>query len=143
MSTTSYQMLNPPYRVLLGPGPSKIHSRVYRAMQAPIVGHLDPYFISIMEDTMALLRSVFQTKNEMTFPISGSGSAGMEAGFSNFLEPGDVAIIGVGGLFGERMVDNAQRCGAEVIPVTTEWGHIIEPEAIEAACKKQKKVKLR
>lgn len=142
MPDIPYQHLNPPYRVLLGPGPSNIHPRVQQAMLAPMVGHLDPYFVTIMEDTMNLLRSLFQTKNQLTFPISGTGSAGMEASFCNFLEPGDVAVIGVNGLFGERMVDNALRCGAEVVQVAAEWGKIIEPEAIEAALKARKRVKL-
>ena len=142
MADISYQELNPPYRILLGPGPSNIHPRVQMAMLAPMVGHLDPYFITIMEDTMQLLHILFQTKNELTFPISGTGSAGMEASFDNFLEPGDVAVIGVNGLFGERMVDNALRCGAEVIQVSAEWGKVIEPEAIAAALKAHKKVKL-
>jgi len=142
MSNISYQQLNPPYRILLGPGPSNIHPRVQQAMLAPLVGHLDPYFISVMEDTMSLLRTTFRTENALTFPISGTGSAGMDTSLYNFLEPGDVAIIGVNGLFGERMVDTAQRCGAEVIPVPAEWGKIIEPEAIEAALKTQKKVKV-
>jgi len=115
MSDISHQYLNPPERILMGPGPSNIHPRIQRAMLAPIVGHLDPYFITIMEDTMDLLRALFRTKNELTLPISGTGSAGMEASFCNFLEPGDVAVIGVNGLFGERMVDNASRCGAKVI----------------------------
>jgi len=110
-------------------------------MAAPIVGHLDPYFLTIMEDTMDLLRTVFRTKNKLTIPISGTGSAGMEASFCNFLEPGDIAVIGVNGLFGERMVDNALRCGAKVIQVASEWGRIIEPEAIEAALKAQRRVK--
>ena len=142
MSDISHQDLNPPYRVLLGPGPSNIHPRVQRAMLAPIVGHLDPYFITLMEDTMELLRTVFRTKNKLTFPISGTGSAGMEASFCNFLEPGDVAVIGVNGLFGERMADNAMRCGAEVVQVSAEWGRIIDPEAIETVLKAQKHVKL-
>jgi alanine-glyoxylate transaminase/serine-glyoxylate transaminase/serine-pyruvate transaminase len=142
MSDIPYQSLNPPYRILLGPGPSNIHPRVQIAMLAPLVGHLDPYFITIMEDTMHLLRALFRTKNELTFPISGTGSAGMEASFCNFLEPGDTAVIGVNGLFGERMVDNALRCGAEVIQVSAEWGRVIEPEVIEAALKAQKQVKL-
>ena len=111
-------------------------------MLKPILGYLDPYFVTVMDDTMQLLRYLFRTKNQLTFPISGTGSAGMEAGFDNFLEPGDVAVIGVNGFFGERMVENALRCGAEVIPVTAEWGRIVESEAIEAALKAQKKVKL-
>jgi alanine-glyoxylate transaminase/serine-glyoxylate transaminase/serine-pyruvate transaminase len=133
---------NPPERILMGPGPSNIHPRVQSAMMAPMLGHLDPYFVTVMEDTMELLRATFRTGNELTFPVSGTGSAGMETGFCNFLEPGDVAVVGVNCLFGERMVDNAQRCGAEVIPVSAEWGRIIETEAIEAALKAQKKVKL-
>jgi len=142
MSDTSHHQLNPPNRILLGPGPSNIHPRVQMAMLAPIVGHLDPYFLTIMEDTEKLLRSVFRTQNQLTFPISGTGSAGMEASFSNFLEPGDVAVIGVHGFFGERMGEIALRCGAKVVQVPAEWGRIIEPEAIEAALKAEKKVKL-
>jgi alanine-glyoxylate transaminase/serine-glyoxylate transaminase/serine-pyruvate transaminase len=111
-------------------------------MAAPMVGHLDPYFVKIMDDTVDLLRYLFRTQNRLTFPISGTGSAGMEASFCNFLEPGDTVVIGVNGVFGERMVDNAARCGAEVIPVTAEWGKIVAPEAIEAALKSRKKVKM-
>jgi len=111
-------------------------------MMAPIVGHLDPYFLTIMEDTMNLLRSLFRTENNLTIPMSGTGSAGMETGLCNFLEPGDIAVIGVNGLFGERMVDCATRIGAKVVRVDAEWGQIIEPEAIEAALKAQKRVKL-
>lgn len=142
MAEKSYLSLNPPNRILLGPGPSNIHPRVQMAMLAPMIGHLDPYFVTIMEDTTRMLRKVFRTQNELTFPISGTGSAGMEAGFDNFLEPGDIAIIGSCGLFGDRMIDNAQRTGADVIPVNAGWGNIIEPEAIEKALKSQKKVKL-
>lgn len=142
MASIPHQALTPPIRTLLGPGPSSIHPRVQMAMSAPLVGHLDPYFTSLMDDTVALLRYVFRTKNRLTFPVSGTGSAGMEAAFDNFLEPGDVAVIGVNGLFGERMVDNAERTGATVIPVTADWGKIIHPEDIEKALKSQKKVKL-
>ena len=142
MTAVSYQHLNPPLRILLGPGPSNVHPRVQQAMAAPMVGHLDPYFVKIMDDTVELLRYLFRTQNRLTFPISGTGSAGMEASFCNFLETGDTVIIGVNGVFGERMVDNAARCGAEVIPVTAEWGKIVAPEAIEAALKSRKKVKM-
>ncbi len=142
MSDIAYQELNPPSRVLMGPGPSNIHSRVQMAMLAPIVGHLDPYFITIMEDTMNLLRALFQTENTLTFPVSGTGSAGMETAFCNFLEPGDVAVIGVNGFFGERMAEMALRSGAEVVQISAEWGRIVEPEAIEATLKAQKRVKL-
>ena len=142
MPSISYKKLTPPQRILLGPGPSNIHPRVQMAMLSPIVGHLDPYFITIMEDTMSLLRNLFITENRLTFPISGTGSAGMEASLCNFLEPGDSAVIGVNGLFGERMVDIARRCGAKVTPVTAEWGRIIEPEAIKDALQQEKRVKL-
>ncbi len=142
MSEFTYQQLNVPYRTLLGPGPSNLHPRVQAAMMSSMLGHLDPYFISIMEDTMKLLRYCFQTKNELTFPVSGTGSAGMEASLVNFLEPGDVAVIANNGYFGERIVEIASRCGAKVIPLNTEWGNIIEPESIEAALKSEKKIKL-
>jgi len=142
MSDISYLNLNPPNRVLLAPGPSNLPPRVQRALIAPLVGHLDPYFVQVMEDTVKLLRTVFRTQNNFTIPISGTGSAGMNASFCNFLEPGDVAVIGVNGFFAERMVDNAQRTGAKVVTVPAEWGKIIEPDALEAALKAEKKVKL-
>jgi len=142
MSGISYLNLKAPDRILLGPGPSNVHPRVQQAMLEPIVGYLDPYCLTIMDDDVNLLRFLFQTKNELTLPISGTGSSGMEASFINFLEPGDIAIIGVNGIFGERMVNIAQRCGATVVQVSAEWGQIIEPEAIEAVLKTQKRVKL-
>ena len=126
----------------MGPGPSNVHPRVLQAMAAPVVGHLDPYFQAVMDDTMAQLKDLFRTQNKLTFPVSGTGSAGMEASFCNFIEPGDVAIVANNGLFGERMVDNAQRLGADVVPLNAEWGNIIQPEAVEAALKSKKKVKL-
>jgi len=142
MPDISYQKLKPPNRILLGPGPSNVHPRVQRAMTEPLLGYLDPYFLTIMDDIMNLLRFLFRTKNELTFPISATGMAGMEASFCNFLERGDVAVIGVNGFFGERMVENARRCGADVIPLNTEWGRIVEPEAIEAALKSRPRIKL-
>ena len=142
MPEMSYQELKPPRRILLGPGPSNVHPRVQQAMTAPLLGYMDPYFFTIMDDIMKLLRFLFRTENELTFPISATGMAGMEAGFGNFLEQGDTAVIGVNGFFGERMVNNALRFGANVIQLNAEWGRIIEPEVIEAALKSQKKVKL-
>jgi len=142
MPEMSYQELKPPRRILLGPGPSNIHPRVQQAMMAPLLGHMDPYFFTVMDDIMKLLRFLFRTENELTFPISATGSAGMEASFGNFLEQGDVAVIGVNGFFGERMVDNASRYGADVVQLNAEWGRIIEPEVIEAALKSRKQVKL-
>lgn len=136
-----YTELNPTPRVLLGPGPSGVDPRVLRAMATPLVGHLDPDFLTIMNETMELLREVFQTKNQLTIPMSGTGSAGMETVLVNLLEPGDTAVICINGLFGERMADIAGRCGAGVIRVEGEWGKIIEPEKVEAALK-GKNVKL-
>src|SRR5258706_9207444 len=114
--------LAPSSRVLLGPGPSNVHSRVLKAMSTPLVGHLDPEFLRLMEETKALLRSVFQTKNTLTLPISGTGSAGMETCFVNLLEPGDEAIIGVNRLFGTRMGAVVESCRAKPAKIEKEWG---------------------
>jgi alanine-glyoxylate transaminase/serine-glyoxylate transaminase/serine-pyruvate transaminase len=102
-------------------------------MSQPLVGHLDPIFVQMMEEIKMMLRAVFLTKNEMTFPVSGTGSAGMEFCFVNLIEPGDEVIIGVNGVFGNRMADVAERCGARVIKVESQWGDIIEPEQIREA----------
>ncbi len=142
MPGVPYQEIKPPHRILLGPGPSNVHPRVQQAMMAPVIGHMDPYFYTVMEDNMNLLRYLFQTKNKLTFPISATGSAGMEAALCNFLEPGDVALIANNGFFADRMINIASRCDAEVVRLDAEWGRIIEPEAIEAALKSRKKVKL-
>jgi alanine-glyoxylate transaminase/serine-glyoxylate transaminase/serine-pyruvate transaminase len=107
-------------------------------MSQPLVGHLDPVFVQMMEEIKSMLRSVFLTKNDMTFPISGTGSAGMEFCFVNLVEPGDDVIIGVNGVFGTRMVDVAERCGARVTKVEAPWGRIIEPAQIAEALKKVK-----
>ncbi|GGE67299.1 pyridoxal-phosphate-dependent aminotransferase family protein [Priestia taiwanensis] len=131
-----------PFRVLMGPGPSDVHPRVLRAMSTPLLGHLDPAFLTIMNETMDLLRYVFQTENKLTVAMSGTGSAGMETVFVNLVERGDKVIIGVNGLFGTRMVDVAKRCGAEVIEVHAEWGSIIDCTAVEEALKQHGDVKL-
>src|SRR3954469_1063397 len=124
---------SPPNRLLAGPGPSNVAPSVLRAMSLPLVGHLDPVFVKMMEEIKAMLRAVFMTKNEMTFPVSGTGSAGMEFCFVNLIEPGDEVVIGVNGVFGNRMVDVAERCGAKVTKVESPWGRIIEPSQIAAA----------
>jgi len=142
MSEVSPLKLNPPSRILMGPGPSNVPPRVQSAMTAPLLGYFDPYFFKVMDSTMSLLKTVFQTKNKLTFPISGTGMSGMEAGICNFLEPGDVAVIGVSGFFGDRIVEIASRCGAKVVKAAAEWGKPIEPSAIESALKSEKKVKL-
>lgn len=136
------QELSPIPRILMGPGPSNVHYRVLRAMSTPLVGHLDPQFLLIMDETCNMLRDLFQTKNRLTIPISGTGSAGMETAFVNFVEPGDPVIIGVNGLFGERMVDVAERTGAKVIRVEEEWGKIIEPEKMIQIIKKNPDAKI-
>ena len=125
--------LNPPQRVLLGPGPSDVSARVLSALAAPTLGHLDPEYLRIMDETRHMLRQLFQTTNEMTLAISGTGSAGMEACVCNLIEPGDEAIICVNGVFGSRMKDVAERYGAVVHTVEAEWGRGIEPEQSEAA----------
>ncbi len=108
---------------------------VLEAMAKPLVGHLDPAFVDMMEQIKSMLRDVFQTKNRMTFPVSGTGSAGMEFCLVNLVEPGDEVVVCVNGVFGGRMADVASRCGAEVIRVEAEWGHIIEAEAVAEAIK--------
>ena len=102
------------HKILLGPGPSNVSPRVLAAMAQPTIGHLDPEFLQIMDDTRTKLRQVFRTENEMTLAMSGTGSAGMETVFVNLVEPGDTVLICVNGVFGTRMVDVAQRCGANV-----------------------------
>src|SRR5882762_11618049 len=128
----------PPKRLLMGPGPSDVAPSVLHAMSQPLVGHLDPVFVKMMDEIKAMLRVVFQTKNDMTFPVSGTGSAGMEFCFVNLVEPGDDVVIGANGVFGTRMVDVAERCGARVTKVEAPWGRIIEPERIREAVKSRR-----
>ena len=128
-----YRDLDPSTRVLMGPGPSDVPPRVLRAMAAPTLGHLDPEFLELMSETQSLLRAVLKTDNALTIPVSGTGSAGMEACFVNLVEPGDQVAIVVNGVFGTRMVDCASRLGAEVIPIEAEWGRAVSAEAVEKA----------
>jgi alanine-glyoxylate transaminase / serine-glyoxylate transaminase / serine-pyruvate transaminase len=132
----------PPSRVLLGPGPSNVHPRVLAALGMPLVGHLDPVFIQMMEETKQLLRKTFCTTNELTIPISATGSAGMEACLVNLLEPGDTAIIGVNGVFGTRMVDIVERIGAKPVQVEAPWGRIVEPGFVSIALNENPRAKL-
>ncbi len=137
--------LSPPARILLGPGPSCVHPRVLKALSTPLVGHLDPEFVRLMEETKALLRFVFQTKNTLTLPISGTGSAGMETCLVNILEPGDEAIVGVNGVFGTRMVDIVERCGGKPVVIEAPWGNVFTPEQVQNAlnrCSRPKVVAL-
>lgn len=127
--------LNVSRRLLMGPGPSDVHPRVLRAMSTPLVGHLDPEFIQIMDDIKEMAKQTFITKNELTFIVSAPGSAGMETTLVNLLEPGDEAIICIHGVFGMRMAEIAERCGARVIKVEAPWGEPIDPAMVSKALK--------
>lgn len=140
--TREYGQLIPGYRILMGPGPVETSPRVLRAMSSETLGHLDPQFLEIMNETMELLRYVFQTKNQLTLPMSGTGSAGMETVMVNLIEPGDKVVVCVKGVFGQRMRDVASRCGAEVISVEAPWGSIIEPGQVKEALEKAGGAKL-
>jgi alanine-glyoxylate transaminase/serine-glyoxylate transaminase/serine-pyruvate transaminase len=118
--------LDPPKRLLLGPGPSDVHPRVLTAMATPLLGHLDPFFLTLMNETQELLRLTFRTRNALTFPISATGMAGMETCMVNLVEPGDKVVVCVGGFFGQRMVDVAGRVGAQVTPLQIPWGNVFD-----------------
>jgi alanine-glyoxylate transaminase/serine-glyoxylate transaminase/serine-pyruvate transaminase len=122
---------HPPARILMGPGPCNVDPRVYLAMAKPLLGHLDPDFIRIMHQVQDLLRFAFATRNSLTIPISGTGTAGMEAAFVNVVEPGDKVLICVNGFFGERMVEIVGRCGAEVKKLSGTWGKPFDPAEVE------------
>lgn len=134
----TYTDLNTSPRTLLGPGPSPAHPRVLRAMATPLIGHLDPQFISVMTDVQELLRYAFQTQNLLTIPVSGTGSAGMEAALCNFIEPGDSVLVAVMGYFGERIVEIAGRYGAMVDRLDAPWGTVFEPGQIRDALDRKK-----
>ncbi len=133
--------LKPSSRLLLGPGPSMVHPRVLRAMSTPLLGHLDPEFLVIMNEVQGMLRAVFQTENAFTIAISGTGSAGMEAALVNVVEPGDKVIVGVSGVFGTRLADIVGRCGGQLVKLEVPWGQIFPLERIQEALAKEGKVK--
>ena len=133
---------NPPPRILMGPGPSDAHPRVLKAMATPLIGHLDPEFIRIMDEVKEMVRETLITKNQLTFVVSGPGSAGMETCLVNLLEPGEECIICVNGVFGGRMADIAERCGAKVFKVETEWGKVTETDQVRKALEQCKRPKL-
>ena len=126
----------PPSRVLLGPGPSDVPPSVLEALSRPTIGHLDPEYLRLMDESRDLLRLVFSTENEMTIAVSGTGSAGMEACVVNLIEPGQTMIVCVNGVFGARMREVASRCGAKVVVLEVPWGQIFEPAMIEEALQK-------
>src|SRR3569623_645785 len=123
----------PAERILLGPGPSPVPHRVLRALGAPTLGHLDPQYLASMDETCELLRQIFRTKNALTFPVSGTGMAGMECIATNLIEPGDEVIVCVNGVFGGRMKDVMERCGATVHTVEAAWGEVIAFDQLSAA----------
>ena len=131
--TLNIKEFNPPKRLLLGPGPSPVDDRVLAAMSAPLLGHLDPLFLRCMDDIQSLLRYVFETGNRVTIPVSGTGSAGMEAAIVNCIEPGDEVVVCINGIFGERMRDIIERTGARPVVVRAEWGAAFSPDQIEEA----------
>ncbi|MDE0593910.1 MAG: alanine--glyoxylate aminotransferase family protein [Roseibacillus sp.] len=139
---SEFAQLNPAERILMGPGPSTVPARILQAIGAPTLGHLDPQYIEIMDETCAMLRRVFQTENALTFPVSATGMAGMEAIASNLVERGDEVIVCVNGVFGGRMKDIMERCGATAHPVEAEWGEIVTDEAVAEAVRAHPKAKL-
>ena len=134
--------LIPVERILLGPGPSPVSQRVLRALAAPTLGHLDPQYLALMDHTCELLRQVFQTRNALTFPVSGTGMAGMECVATNLIEPGDEVIVCVKGVFGARMKDVMERCGAVVHALEIPWGEVFAKEQIAEALARYPRTKL-
>jgi len=129
---------HPPQRTLMGPGPTEIHPRVLTTMSQPAIGYLDPVFIEMMEELKALLRYVYQTKNPLTFPISGPGSVGMEYCFVNLVAPGDKVVVCRNGVFGGRMIENVERMGGIPVVVEDKWGEPVDPNKLEDALKKNR-----
>jgi len=138
---SAFAELNPSSRLLLGPGPSPVHPRVLRAMSTPLLGHLDPEFLVIMNEVQGMLRAAFQTTNPFTIAISGTGSAGMEAALVNVIEPGDKVVVGVNGVFGTRMADIVGRCGGTLVKLEVPWGQVFPRERLEEALREEGKVK--
>jgi len=129
------ESFHPPQRTLMGPGPSDVHPRVLEALGRPTIGHLDPEFVAMMDELKCLLQYAFRTANPLTIPISGPGSAGMEAAFVNLVEPGDTVIVCINGVFGGRMKENVERCGATAVIVEDPWGQPVDVDKVAAALK--------
>jgi alanine-glyoxylate transaminase/serine-glyoxylate transaminase/serine-pyruvate transaminase len=138
MTTPTYPEVNPPERLLLGPGPSMTDPRVLRAMGRGTIGHLDPYLLQLYAEEQEMLRLVFQTKNEWTFALSGTGTSGMEAALANLIVPGDAVLVAIHGFFGERLAEIAARLGARVDRLEQPWGEIFSVEELEAVLNKKK-----
>ena len=133
---------HPPQRTLMGPGPSDVNPRVLEALGRPTIGHLDPLFVGMMDEVKGLLQYAFQTRNELTMPISAPGSAGMESCFVNLVEPGDKVIICQNGVFGGRMKENVERCGGVAVMVQDDWGRAVDPQKLEDALKANRDTKV-
>ena len=133
LNAKDFRDINPGDRILMGPGPSDVPARTLQALAAPCIGHLDPYFLAIMNEVQQLLRFLFQTENELTIPVSGTGSAGMETCFVNLVEPEDEVVVCVNGVFGTRMADIVNRIGGKLIRIDAEWGTAIDPRAVKDA----------
>lgn len=133
---------NPPVRTLMGPGPSDVHPRILEALSRPTLGHLDPVFVGMMDEMKTLLHYAFRTGYELTLPVSAPGSAGMETCFVNLVEPGDTVVVCINGVFGGRMKENVERCGATAIVVEDEWGKPVDPDQVEAALKAHPEAKI-
>src|SRR5690349_16825689 len=136
------QSFHPPQRTLMGPGPTEIHPRVLTTMSQPAIGYLDPVFVEMMEELKSLLRYVYQTKNALTFPLSGPGSVGMEFCFVNMVAPGDKVVVCQNGVFGGRMLENVVRAGGKPVLVEDKWGDPVDPQKVEDALKKNKDAKI-
>jgi len=130
------ESFDPPQRILLGPGPSNVEARILQAMLKPILGYMDPVYLKCMDEIQSLLRSVFETSNRVTFSISGTGGAGMEACMANLVEEGEEVVACVNGFFGQRAADLAQRWGANVVRVEFEWGQPVDMEKVREAFRK-------
>ncbi len=141
MTNTYADELQPPQRILLGPGPSSVHPRVLQAMTKPVVGHLDPAFFQVMDEVCDMLRQVYHTDNFWTLPMSSTGTGAMEAACVNILEPGDTMVVCNNGFFGDRLGEIARRCGAEVHVVDTTWGQPVDVQGLARELKKHPKVK--
>ena len=141
MTSAYMHELQPPQKVLLGPGPSSVHPRVLQALALPVMGHLDPAFFQVMDDVCEMLRRVFHTKNVMTVPISSTGTGAMETACANIIEPGDTVLICRNGYFGIRLGDIAERCGATVHLIDTPWGKSVDPEMLRDELKKHSGLK--
>jgi alanine-glyoxylate transaminase/serine-glyoxylate transaminase/serine-pyruvate transaminase len=133
---------NPPVRTLMGPGPSDVHPRVLAALSRPTIGHLDPKFVELMDEIKIMLQYAFQTKNELTMPVSAPGSAGMETCFVNLVEPGDKVIVCVNGVFGGRMKENVERLGGIAVVVEDAWGDPVDPNKVADAFRKNPDTKI-